>query len=372
MAAVRAALEGKDIWWVAPAFHQGELGWKEIDYLCRQVNAGIGGVRFEGRPVYRITLPTGGTIQLRSADNPDSLRGATLDGVVFDEAAQAKPAAWPTLEPTLAIRDGWALFISTPRGLNWFHALYQEAAELDEWERWQLPSASSPFMRPTVLEAARKRQGSLYFSQEYGAEFISSGSGVFRADWVRHYFTRFDGDDRIYMLGEDSVPASACGTFHTVDLAWSQAEGADYTVISTWAVTPKRHILLLDVDRNHYEGPDIVPRLRHAYQKYGGYFAIEKATKQLGIIQEAERQGIPLRVVKADKDKEARALPASAAMESGRVWFPIASVPWYRDIEDEMLSFPAGKHDDFVDTLAYAVLEVGHRSPYEDRGLETF
>lgn len=357
-AIVQAALEGKDVWWVAPAFHIGELAWREIDHLCRQINQGIGGVRFEGRPVYRITLPTGGSIQLRSADNPDSLRGATLDGVVFDEAAQAKAQAWPTLEPTLAIRDGWAMFISTPRGLNWFHDLYQDAAELDGWERWQLPSESSPFMRTDILESARKRQGTLYFSQEYGAEFISSGSGVFRSDWVQHYYTKFDGEDRVYMLGDEPVRADTCTMFHTVDLAWSQAEGADFTVIASWAVTPKRLLLLLDLDRNHYEGPDIVPRMRLAYTKYGGYFVVEKATRQMSIIQEAQRSGMPLRVVQADRQKEARAMPASASMEMGRVWFPQASVSWYRDFEDELLAFPAAKHDDQVDCLAYAVLEV--------------
>jgi predicted phage terminase large subunit-like protein len=355
---VGAALEGGDVWWVAPSFPIGELGWREIDNLCRQVNAGIGGVRFEGRPVFRITLPTGGSIQLRSADNPDSLRGATLDGVVFDEAAQAKPEAWPTLEPTLAIRGGWAMFISTPRGLNWFADLYEDAGVLEDWHRWQLPSASSPYMTQKALEQAKQRQGSLYFSQEYGAEFISGGTGRFQAEWIQHYFTRFEGESKVYVLGDEPVAESSLTKFHTVDLAWTQHENADYTVISSWGATRKKHLLLLDVIRGRFEGPDILPKLQLAYAKHGGVFAIEKASRGISIIQDAQRSGLAIRALSAHKDKEARALLPAAQMEAGRVWFPPASTPWYREIEEELLAFPAGRHDDFVDTLSYAAAEM--------------
>jgi predicted phage terminase large subunit-like protein len=339
-----------------------------IDGLCRQ----IPGCRFEGRPIFRITLPTGGSIQLRSADNPDSLRGATLDGVVFDEAAQAKPEAWPFLRPTLSVRRGWAMFISTPKGLNWFHDLYTDAERLNGWARWRVPSTASPYIPPEDIEEARQTMSSLLFSQEYEAEFISTGSGLFHADWIQHYRTRFEGEDRFYMLGDEVVSAQMCRFFHTVDLAWSLEEGADYTVISSWAVTPKSHLLLLDVNRGHYEGPDIVPQLKRAYDQYGGILLVERATRQMSIIQEADRTGLPIKEVRADKDKVARALPATARMEQGRVWFPPASTPWFRDIEEELLAFPAGRHDDFVDTLAYAVLEIASGSAYEGgRGLMT-
>jgi predicted phage terminase large subunit-like protein len=371
---VAEAAKGGDVWWVAPSYPIGELGWKVIDGLCRQIPQ----TRFEGRPVFRITLPTGGTIQLRSADNPDSLRGATLNGVVFDEAAQAKELAWPTLRPTLAVRRGWAMFISTPKGLNWFHDLYQDAAGRRGWQRWQFKSIDSPYFDPAEYELNRQEMSSLLFSQEYDAEFISAGSGAFQAAWIQHYYQRFEGEDKHYMLGEESIPAARCRIFHTVDLAWSPAEGADYTVISTWAVTPKNHLLLLNVVRGHFEGPDIVPKLRQAYQRFGGYLVVEKATRQAPILQEAVRVGLPIREGrmgrmgrdKGSDAKYARAMPATARMEMGTVWFPPASAPYYRDIEEELLAFPAGRHDDFVDTLAYAVAEIAGGSVYDRRGLE--
>lgn len=361
---VAAAVQGGDVWWVAPTFPLGELAWKTIDLLCRQ----IPGCRFEGRPVFRITLPSGGTIQLRSSDNPDSLRGATLDGVVFDEAAQAKTEAWPTLRPTLSVRKGWALFISTPKGLNWFHDLFEEAKDRKGWRTWTFPSTVNPYLDAEDVELARESMSSLVFSQEYEAEFISHGSGMFHADWIQHYAERFADDERVFMLGAETVSESSCTKFHTVDLAWSMTERADYTVIATWAVTPKRHLVLLDVLRGHFEGPDIVPKMRQAYERWGGVLIVEKATRQMSIVQEAVRTGLPIREVRAEKDKVARALPATARMERKTVWFPPASREWYPDIEQELLAFPAGRHDDFVDCLSYAALQISHRSKYEDGG----
>lgn len=366
--AVKTAAAGGQVWWVGPSFPVGELGMQMVNTLCRQ----IPGAKFEGRPVWRTRLPSGGSIQMRSADNPDSLRGATLDGVVFDEAATAKADAWPTLRPTLSVRGGWALFISTPKGLNWFYDLFQDAGEHDGWTTWRSPSRENPYLPEADIEQARREMSSLVFSQEYEAEFISHGTGMFHSEWIRHWYDRWVGEERFFMLGDEPVAESSCWKFHTVDLAWSQEERADYTVISTWAVTPLKHLLLLDVLRGHFEGPDIVPKMTQAWKSHGGaYIAVEKATRQMSIIQEAERTGLPIRVVRAEKDKVSRALPATARMERGQVWFPRAATPWYADIEQELLAFPAGRHDDFVDTLAYAAIQVADASAYSDRGLRT-
>ena len=48
---------------------------------------------------------------------------------------------------------------------------------------------------------ARQEMSSLVFSQEYEAEFISHGSGMFHAEWIQHYDTRFEGEERVFILG---------------------------------------------------------------------------------------------------------------------------------------------------------------------------
>lgn len=360
---VAAALHGKEIWWVAPTFDLTERGWKIILKLA----GAVPGVRSEGRPVWRVTFPGGGSIQAKSSENPDSLRGATLDGLVFDECAQAKPEAWPILRPTLAVKRGWAMFISTPKGLNWFNSLYADAPDREGWARWRFPSTDSPFITPEEIEEARQGMSSLLFSQEFMADFIAAGESQFRAEWIHNYRTSMHGDgERTYHLGNDEVVEDAdCSHFHTVDLAWSQAEDADFTVISTWALTPKHHLLLLDVIRGHFEGPDVVPHMRRAYERYGGVLIVERATRQMSIIQEAVREGLPVHEVRADKDKVTRSWPAQARMEQGTIWFPPRTTPWYADWEEEVLAFPVGRHDDQVDTLSYAALHTSRRSTGE-------
>ncbi len=68
---------------------------------------------------------------------------------------------------------------------------------------------------------------------------------------------------------------------------------------------------------------------------------------------------MPIRALQADKDKFARALPASARMEAGAVFLP-KYAPWLGDLETELLRFTASKNDrdDQVDTLAYAALQL--------------
>lgn len=361
------------------AFNGGHIGWWVpsltsryivADWLpIRAIAAQIPGSRIE-EANHRVVMPNdGGSILMLTGDNIDSGRGLGLDGAVIDEASLLQEQLWTeTIRPTLIDRIGWAFFLFTPKGLNWLHALSEEVKDLPDWREWQFRSEDNPLVDRAELAELRLHMSTMVQRQELDAEYVSSGAGMFYPEWIQHFRTRFEGEDKVYLLGDEAVADAVCQKFHTVDLAWSLEEGADYTVISSWAVTPKKHLLLLDVIRGHFEGPDIIPKLQQAFTQYGGFLAIERATRQMSIIQEAERVGLPIRVVKAEKDKVARALPATARMERMTVWFPGPSRPWFRAIEEELLSFPAGRHDDFVDTLAYACLQIAGASIYEDRG----
>ena len=92
---------------------------------------------------------------------------------------------------------------------------------------------------------------------------------------------------------------------------------------------------------------------------------VESSGYQLALIQMAKRQtALPIVRLKADKDKFSRALPLSAKMENGLVYFSNEAL-WYADLEKEMLQFPAGEHDDQVDALAYGILQLTKRSRYK-------
>jgi predicted phage terminase large subunit-like protein len=198
------------------------------------------------------------------------------------------------------------------------------------------------------------------FSQEYEAEFISAGAGMFKQAWFRYWHWPSDDNHEAYVLGDRAVAVGDCKRFTTVDLAWTVGERADYTVICTWAVTPNKELILIDAIRAKLEGPDIIPHLKAVFGTYEpGYIAVEKATKTTSILQEAVREGLPVKEIRAEKKKEMRAMLATARMERGLVWFPMKSRnDWVDELETELLVFPNGAHDDFVDNVSYACLEI--------------
>jgi hypothetical protein len=121
---------------------------------------------------------------VRSADDPDSLRGEGLHFAVMDECAFIAESAWSeALRPALSDFRGGALFISTPKGMNWFwqHWLRgQDSLAHPEWMSWQFPSVSNPYLDAQEIEDARGGLPERVFQQEYLAEFLEDAGGVFR------------------------------------------------------------------------------------------------------------------------------------------------------------------------------------------------
>lgn len=173
------------------------------------------------------------------------------------------------------------------------------------------------------------------------------------------------------MLASDEGPRaigkSYCQIFASVDVADSQKTSADYTVVSTWAVTPERDLLLLDRERVRFEGPELPRVVSEAYAKWRhAQIKIERATYGHGLIRELARAGLPVVALEADADKLTRALSAAALYEAHKVYHP-RSATWLSEWEEELLAFPNGAHDDQVDTVAYAAralpdIGVGARS----------
>jgi hypothetical protein len=130
-----------------------------------------------------ILLKNGSTISLKGADNYDSLRGIGLDFLVLDEFADIAPEAWyETLRPTLSDKMGHALFIGTPKGMNWAHDLYTAADEYpNEWASFQFTTIEGGNVSPEEVEAARRTLDERTFNQEYCATFETFSGRVFYA-----------------------------------------------------------------------------------------------------------------------------------------------------------------------------------------------
>lgn len=83
----------------------------------------------------RIVLKNGSIFQIVGSDNYDSVMGTDPAGVVFSEWGLAKkPEAWKFISPVLARNGGWAIFNSTPRGMNHYYEQWNYAvANPDKW-----------------------------------------------------------------------------------------------------------------------------------------------------------------------------------------------------------------------------------------------
>ncbi|OQB25740.1 MAG: Terminase-like family protein [Chloroflexi bacterium ADurb.Bin180] len=173
------ALRGKRAWWVGPTFPVASIGWRMLRHIAIQIPGVV--IHESDR---RIDYPgPGGWAQVKSAHDPDSLRGEGLDYAVMDECAFAAERAWTEgIRPALSDRLGGALFLSTPKGRNWFWQMWLRGQSNDdpEWKSWRFTTADNPNISGAEVEAAKRMLPESVFRQEFEAEFLEDAGSVFR------------------------------------------------------------------------------------------------------------------------------------------------------------------------------------------------
>lgn len=118
----------------------------------------------------------GATIRVYGADNPDAMRGVRLDGVVIDEVAQIKPEVWDeVIQPALADRMGWAMFIGTPKGINLFSKLFFEAKHKRDWHAALYTVYDTDALDKDEVERQRRELPDDSFRREYLCDFSAAG-----------------------------------------------------------------------------------------------------------------------------------------------------------------------------------------------------
>lgn len=338
------AARGGRAWWVAPSYKMSEVGWRPLRRLAAQIPGAE--VRRGDR---QIITPTGGEVSVRSADNPDSLRGEGLSYVVLDECAFMHEDAWTqALRPALADRKGRALFISTPKGRNWFWRLWQLGQANDtEWHSWRFSSYDNPHILPSEIDAARALLPDRVFRQEFLAEFIDDAGGVFRR--VTEAATAVEQSGAV--SGHDYV----------IGVDWGKHN--DFTALAVMDITTSE---LVHLDRfNQIDYAVQAGRLRALAQRFRPVSIIAESNA-MGepIIEQLQRDGLPVRPFKTTNATKAAAIDALAlAFEQGaiRILPDVTLIGELQAYEMERLpsgalrySAPDGMHDDTVMALALA------------------
>lgn len=177
----RARRPNSLVWYVAPSYRMAkQIMWPEL--IASIPPRWVAKVN---ETMLMITLVNGTRIELKGADNPDSLRGVGIHFLVLDEVQDIDPEAWvKVLRPTLASTGGHAMFIGTPKSYNFLYDLFCLGQKIENiinnrWKSWQFPTITSPFIPVEEIEAARHDMDEKSFKQEFEASFETMSGRVY-------------------------------------------------------------------------------------------------------------------------------------------------------------------------------------------------
>lgn len=135
--AVASQMRIGTFWHLLPTLNQGrKVVWNGVDAKGRRViDQAFPQEMVAARNENEMTLKLhgGSFYQVVGSDNYNSLVGTNPIGVIFSEWALADPACWAFVRPILAENDGFAIFITTPRGKNHAHDLWRTAQGSPNW-----------------------------------------------------------------------------------------------------------------------------------------------------------------------------------------------------------------------------------------------
>lgn len=229
-----------------------------------------------------------------------------------------------------------------------------------------------PHSLPAKLARQRKRSNLMSWQAKHNQEPRSREGIRFKKAWLDAHRWVYDNDGEHILVKRNGIvierfhPRTCVAIYGTADGASSTKTSADWTVISAWIITPKRHLIWLGCRRIQSEIPEQPEILQEEYQKHSmSWCDIESVFANVALYQFAARTGITVNPVNPmSLDKLARATPAIIVAEAGELFLPedeqAEAIDFPIDaVVDELVSFTGDpkqdEHDDVIDTLSYAV-----------------
>jgi len=257
------------------------------------------------------------------------------------------------VKPALAI-DGKIRYIGTVlhydsllnkilKDKNWIRRKYQaiengKSIWADRYSLKELEKIKQEYRNLGTLDS--------YFC-EYMNDPISDENAQFKQKWFK-YFQLSDINIKDFEI------------FTAVDLAISKDERADYTVVITVGINKQNDLYILDIKRGRWNPYETMDQMFNVYEKWKPVrMGIETVAYQKAMIyfmkDEMRKRNIfiPLKELKADTDKERRIKSLIPRYNIGTVYHQNI----HTDLEEELLKFPKGEHDDIIDALAY-ILQI--------------
>jgi predicted phage terminase large subunit-like protein len=221
------------------------------------------------------------------------------------------------------------------------------------------------------LDALKLELPNSKWMAQYQQQPTSEESAIIKREWWQKW--------------EKDNPPSCEFVIQSWDTAFLKTQRADYSACTTWGIFYKddatgrqqANIILLDVLKERMEFPELKATAQQMYKEWEpDSLIVEAKASGAPLVFELRAMGIPVQefVPSKGNDKIARLNAVSDIFASGRVWVPETS--WAEELIDEVASFPAGDHDDLVDSMTQALLRFRRGgflqldSDYEDDPIE--
>ena len=313
-------------------------------------------------------IGTGGTLTGRGGDliiidDPHSeqeAKQAETKPEIYDQVYE-----WYTSGPRQRVQPGAAIVIVMTRWSKRdltgkvIKAALEKGENADEWEVIELP-AILPSGKPIWPEywpeeeilAIKQELPIPKWMAQYQQTPTAEEGALIKREWWKRW--------------ERSKPPEVEFIIQSWDTAFLKTERSDYSACTTWGVFNHEHegtgkmmpnIILLDAWRKRMEFPELK---KVAQQKYNDWqpeaFVVEKRASGAPLIFELREMGIPVSEFTPSRgnDKIARVNAVSDLFASGVVWAP--NHRWSDEVIEEFAEFPAGEHDDYVDSSTQALL----------------
>ena len=149
------------------------------DYL-KQFSATIPGVKINESELRVDFNVNNSRIQIIGAENSSAIRGQYFDGIIVDETQNIAPDLFDTiLRPCLSDRNGFAIFIGTPRGRNYFYQLHQLAKQTEDWFTCVFRASETKIIHEKELTDAKAIMSPEAYEQEMECSFQAGISGSY-------------------------------------------------------------------------------------------------------------------------------------------------------------------------------------------------
>jgi predicted phage terminase large subunit-like protein len=198
------------------------------------------------------------------------------------------------------------------------------------------------------MMALREELSAAKWMAQYQQNPTAEGSAIVKREWWK----RWDKPD----------PPKCEFTLTSWDTAFEKNNRADYSACTTWGVffneeTDAYNTILLNAFKQRMEFPELKRRALENYNEWEpDSLIVEKKASGAPLIYELRAMGIPVQEYTPSKgqDKIARLNAVASLFESGVVWAP--DTHWAEEVIEEVASFPAGDHDDLVDSTTVALM----------------